>query len=360
MDGRIRWTCGHDDLPILRANRLSGRRGNDRNYRRIVRLVHDKLEAVDITNQGRDAQRGSIMSHDHSHEIKNYSRSFAFGVTLNIVFVAIEASYGLFANSMALIADAGHNLSDVVSLLLAWGASVLAAKAATDKRTYGYRKATVMASLASAVVLLVALGGITWEAVGRFSNPKPVEGMMMVVVAAIGVAINTLTALLFVKGQKDDLNIKGAFLHMAADAGVSLGVVVTGIILLFKDWLWIDPAVSLMIVAVVLVGTWGLLRESLNYAMDAVPDSIDIEAIRGYLTHFDRVERIHDLHVWPLSTTEIALSVHIVVNDDTLDNDFPANLQHYLHDHFGIEHSTIQVETTMRENSCMLDSHIPG
>ena len=286
----------------------------------------------------------------------NYNHAFAIGVILNIVFVAIEASYGIFADSLVLIADAGHNLSDVVSLLLAWGASVLTTKAATEKRTYGFRKATVMASLASAILLLVALGGITWEAIGRFFNPKPVAGMTVIVVAAIGVVINTLTALLFVKGQKHDLNIRGAFLHMAADAGVSLGVVVAGIFIIVKGWQWIDPVVSLMIVAVILVGTWGLFRDSINYAMDAVPDSIDIRAIRNYLMSFDHVNSIHDLHVWPLSTTEIALTVHIVVNDDSLDNNFLRSLQQHLHDHFAIEHSTIQVETSMGENDCMLDS----
>lgn len=297
------------------------------------------------------------MSHNHNNGIGNYNRSFAIGVILNIIFVAIEAGYGIFADSLALIADAGHNLTDVISLLLAWGASVLATKAATEKRTYGFRKATVMASLASAILLLVAFGGIAWEAVGRFFNQTPVEGRTVIVVAAIGVVINTLTALLFVKGQKHDLNIRGAFLHMVADAGVSFGVVVAGIFIIAKGWLWIDPVVSLMIVAVILVGTWGLFRDSINYAMDAVPNSIDIPAIRNYLTGFGHVSRIHDLHVWPLSTTEIALTVHIVVDDDSLDNDFLRNLQQHLHNHFGIEHSTIQIETSMGENGCKLDSH---
>jgi cobalt-zinc-cadmium efflux system protein len=297
------------------------------------------------------------MSHDHSNRKNNYNRSFAIGVILNIVFVAIECSYGIFSDSLALIADAGHNLSDVVSLLLAWGASVLATKAVTEKRTYGFRKATIMASLASSLLLLVVLGGITWEAIGRFFNPKPVEGMTIIIVAAIGVVINTLTALLFVKGQKHDLNIRGAFLHMAADAGVSLGVVAAGVFIMVKGWLWIDPVITLMIVAVILVGTLGLLRDSMNYAMDAVPDSVDIPAIRDYLMGFDHVNRIHDLHVWPLSTTEIALTVHIAVNNDLLDNNFLLDLQRHLHDHFGIEHSTIQIETSMGKQDCMLDSH---
>jgi len=297
------------------------------------------------------------MSNNNNHEAGNYNRSFAIGVILNIVFVAIEAGYGVFADSLALIADAGHNLSDVVSLLLAWGASILARKAATEKRTYGFRKVTVLASMASAIILLVALGGITWEAVGRFLNPQPVGGMTIIIVAGIGVVINTLTALLFIKGQKQDLNIRGAFLHMAADAGVSLGVVIAGIFVLYKGWLWIDPVVSLAIVAVVFIGTWGLLRDSINYSIDAVPRGIDIAGIKQYLNSFEHVCRIHDLHVWPLSTTEIALTVHIVVNRESLDNNFLQSLQEHLYDHFGIEHSTIQVEAFAQGNNCMLDRH---
>lgn len=295
------------------------------------------------------------MINGHNHDIQSYNRAFAIGVLLNVVFVVIEAAYGILADSLALIADAGHNLSDVVSLLLAWGASVLAAKTATEKRTYGFRKATVMASLASGILLLVALGGIAWEAVGRFLNPKPVEGMTVIVVAAIGVVINTLTALLFIKGQKHDLNIRGAFLHMAADAGVSLGVVVAGVFIIFNGWLWIDPVVSLVIVVVIFVGTWGLLRDSVNYAVDAVPKSIEIAGIRRYFLDLDRVCRIHDLHVWPLSTTEIALTAHVVVSDDSLDNNFLRRIQQALHDHFGIGHATIQIESATGGDECMLD-----
>ena len=297
------------------------------------------------------------MSHDHSHKIGNYNRAFALGVILNLAFVVIEAGYGLFADSLALIADAGHNLSDVASLLLAWGANVLATKKATEYRTYGFRKATILASLASAILLIATLGYIAWEAIERFANPKPVEGMIVIVVAAIGVVINTLTALLFFKGQKDDLNIRGAFLHMAADAGVSMGVVVAGILIMVKGWLWIDPVISLFIVMVVLISTWGLLRDSVNYAIDSVPKNINIEGIRQYLLGLDRIIRIHDLHVWPLSTTEVALSVHLEVNDNTLDNALLWDIQQYLHDHFGLEHATIQVESTTSENNCLLDRH---
>lgn len=297
------------------------------------------------------------MGHDHSHEIHDYNRTFAIGVGLNVVFVLVEVGYGLFADSLALLADAGHNLSDVVSLLLAWGASALAAKAATTNRTYGFRKATVMASLISAIMLLVVLGGITWEAVGRFLHPQPVDGLIVIVVAAIGVVINTLTALLFVKGQKHDLNLRGAFLHMAADAAVSLGVVVAGIFIAFQGMVWIDPVISFVIVVVIFVGTWGLLRESLNYAIDAVPQGTDIDGIRNYLANIESVESIHDLHVWPLSTTEVALTVHVMVNNSCLDNEFLLRIQQHLHDHFGIEHATIQVESAQSDVVCMLDRH---
>ena len=296
------------------------------------------------------------MSHDHNHQIGNYNRAFAVGVILNVIFVAIEAGYGVAAGSLALIADAGHNLSDVLSLLLAWGAGLLATKAATEKRTYGFRKVTIIASLASAILLLVALGGITWEAIGRFFNPKPVDGIAVIAVAAVGVVINTITALLFVSGQKHDLNIRGAFLHMAADAVVSLGVVVAGIIIMATGWLLVDPLISLLIVAVILVGTWSLLRISLNLAIDSVPEGIDMDGIKRYLTSLENVCQIHDLHVWPMSTTEVALSVHLIIVDDSLNDDFLCKLQQQLHDRFSIEHSTIQVER-QDDAPCMLNKN---
>lgn len=297
------------------------------------------------------------MGHAHHHDSTNYNRAFALGVLLNAAFVLIEAGYGIAAGSLALIADAAHNLGDVASLLLAWGASVLAARAATSRRTYGFRKATVLASLISAVLLLAALGGIAWEAIRRFADPAPVDSLTVIVVAAIGVVVNTLTALLFVKGQQRDLNIRGAFLHMAADAAVSLGVVIAGVMILYGGWLWLDPAVSLLVVAVVFAGTWGLLRESLDYALDAVPSRIDYDAVRQYLLGVDRVSRIHDLHVWPLSTTHVALTVHVEVDGDTLDNRFLLDVQHELHDRFGIDHATIQVESASDERVCLLDHH---
>ena len=297
------------------------------------------------------------MSYDQGRQKGNYNRAFAIGILLNIIFVAIEAGYGIAAGSLALIADAWHNLSDVLSLLLAWGAGFMATKAATEKRTYGFRKLTIMASLVNAIVLLVALGGIAWEAVGRLFDPQPVEALTVIVVAAIGVVVNTVTALLFLSGQKQDLNIRGAFLHMAADAGISLGVVVAGIVIMFSGWLLIDPLISLVIAAVILVGTWSLLRHSVNLAIDSVPESIDIVGVKTYFTNLENVFQVHDLHVWAMSTTEVALTVHLVMTTESLDKNFLTTTQQHLHDRFGIGHSTIQLERQDGE-ACMLNKEV--
>lgn len=292
----------------------------------------------------------------HSHQLPDYNRAFALGISLNISFVIIEAVYGVISGSLALIADAGHNLSDVLGLLLAWGAIWLASKAATEKRTYGFRKGTVLASLGSGLLLFFSLGIITWEAIGRFTDPQPVHGMTVIVVAGIGVVINTFTALLFRAGQKDDLNIKGAYLHMAADAAVSLGVVVSGIIVMQTGWLFTDPVTSLIIVLVIFMGSWSLLRDSFNLALDSVPEHIDMAGVRNYLTGIDQVHQIHDLHVWAISTTEVALSVHLIMTDDSNPKkNFLNEIQQQLHDDFDIEHATIQLERQSDE-TCMLNN----
>jgi cobalt-zinc-cadmium efflux system protein len=278
----------------------------------------------------------------HNHKVENYNRAFAIGIILNITFVVVEATYGVLAGSLALLADAGHNLSDVLSLLIAWGAIFLAKKPVTEKRTYGFRKFTIMASTVSAILLLLALGGITWEAIGRFANPQAVEGSTLIIVAAIGVVINTITALLFVSGHKHDLNIKGAFLHMTADAAISFGVVIAGLLILQTNWLIIDPLISIIIVVIILISTWSLLRDSVNLLADAVPEGIDTKGITEYLSNLKSVNQIHDLHIWALSTTETALTVHLVVTDKV----FLQPIQKHLHDHFDIEHATIQIETS--------------
>ncbi|MGD8408172.1 MAG: cation diffusion facilitator family transporter, partial [Thiohalophilus sp.] len=259
--------------------------------------------------------------HHHHHGPASYNRAFAIGVTLNLIFVVVEVVYGILGDSLALITDAGHNLSDVLSLLLAWGAIYLAGKQPTPHRTYGFRRVTILASLFSAIVLMMALGGIAWEAIGRFANPKPVDGTIVIIVAAIGVVINTATALLFITGQ-DDLNIKAAFLHMAADAGVSLGVVIAGFGIIATGWLWLDPLIGLLIAAVILYSTLDLLRDSVGLAIDSVPKGINPHDVETYLNQLPGVSEVHDLHIWPMSTTETALTAHLITptlpRDDAL------------------------------------------
>ncbi len=284
------------------------------------------------------------MSHHHTHSTKSYNKAFAIGIALNVVFVVIEGVYGILASSLALLADAGHNLSDVLGLLLAWGAFYFSAKPVTEKRTYGYRKITVIASVASAIILLLALGGIVWEAISRFNEPQPIAGMTVIIVALIGVVINTITALLFISDQKHDLNIRGAFLHMAADAGISLGVAIAGFIYLQTQWQVIDPIISLVIVAIILIGTWELLRDSFNLSIDAVPENIDVQGIKHYLEKHELVLSFHDLHIWAISTTVTAMTVHLIVKTNQLDNQLLLTIQKKLHDDFSIEHTTIQVE----------------
>ena len=290
--------------------------------------------------------------HGHSHAPANYNRAFAIGVALNVVYIVVEATYGILADSLALLADAGHNLSDVLGLLLAWGANYLAQRKPTERHTYGWRKSTILAALTNAVILLVAMGGIAWEAVQRFSDPLQVAGKTIIIVAAIGVVINTATALLFLSGRKQDLNIRGAFLHMAADAGVSAGVVLAGVVILSSGWLWIDPAVSLIITAIILVGTWGLLRDSFNLALDAVPAGIDPEAVKSYLSGLPGVKDVHDLHIWAMSTSETALTAHLLKPDAGDDDTLIEQVSRELHERFGIEHITIQWERRPELDHC--------
>jgi len=287
---------------------------------------------------------GHSHDHGHSHGPADYNRAFAIGVTLNVIYILVEAGYGFVAGSLALLADAGHNLSDVLGLLLAWGANFLVQRKPTRRHTYGWRKSTVLAALTNAIILLVAMGGIAWEAVQRFRDPSPVAGMTIIIVAAIGVVINTATALLFLSGRNKDLNIRGAFLHMAADAGVSAGVVLAGVIILATGWLWIDPMVSLIITVIILVGTWGLLRDSFNLALDAVPAGIDPEAVKAYLSDLPGVSDVHDLHIWAMSTSQTALTVHMLKPDAGDDDILIEQASRELHEQFGIEHITIQWE----------------
>ncbi|MEO7168271.1 MAG: cation diffusion facilitator family transporter [Chthoniobacterales bacterium] len=283
------------------------------------------------------------MSHSHSNQV-DFGRAFAIGILLNTAFIGAEVTFGLLSDSLTLLADAGHNLSDVMGLLIAWGATSLERRSPTKRFTYGLRRTSVLAALANAILLLVSIGAIAWEAIRRFNQPAPVAGLTMIWVAALGVVINGLTAWMFVSGRKGDLNIRGAFLHMSADAAVSAGVVVAGFIILQTGWSLIDPITSLVIVVIILIGTWGLLRDSINLVLDAVPRGIDPGAVQEFLEQLPGVNAIHHLHVWGLSTTETACTAHVVKREPQLDDRLLKQIAHELHERFGIEHTTIQFE----------------
>lgn len=288
----------------------------------------------------------------HHHQATNFNRAFAIGITLNVLFVAIEVFYGLKINSLALLADASHNLSDVLGLVLAWG-GVLASSLKPDIRhTYGWKRSTILAAFANALLLLVAMGSLAWEAIGRMSAPEPVNGIAIMIVAGIGIFINTVTALLFMRGRKTDLNIRAAFLHMAADALVSLGVVVVGALALWFGWNRLDPIASLLIAAVVLFGTWSLFKESLHLLFDGVPKSVHLPEVRRYLESLPGVSQVHDLHVWALGTSQIAMTAHLVMPNGSSGDAFLDEVAATLHDAFEIEHPTIQIETKAAKYGC--------
>ncbi|MBC7699969.1 cation diffusion facilitator family transporter [Aquabacterium sp.] len=281
--------------------------------------------------------------HAHVHAPANFNRAFAIGIGLNAAFVAIEAFYGWKVNSLALLADAGHNLSDVAGLVLAWGGTLAGKLPPSARNTYGFKRASILAAFANAVLLLVAMGSLAWEALGRFNAPVPTQGVTVMVVAGIGIVVNTATALLFMRGSAHDLNMRGAFLHMAGDALVSLGVVIAGALTLKFGWNWLDPAVSLAIAAVIVVGTWGLFRQSMHLLFDGVPDQIDLGAVKGYLQSLPGIERVHDLHVWAMGTSEVALTAHLVMPSGHPDDAFLKDINQHLHDQFDIDHVTVQV-----------------
>ena len=293
-------------------------------------------------------------AHRHTHAGLDYGRAFAIGIALNLVYVVGEAIAGIISGSLALLADAGHNLGDVLGLSLSWGAAVLSRRRPSGRFTYGLRSSSILAALANAIILLVVTGGIAWEALWRLGHPVPVASTMVIWVATAGILVNGLTALLFASGSQRDLNLKSAFLHMAADTAVTAGVVAAGVAIALTGWLWLDPAVSLIVSGVIVIGTWGLVKSAIGLALDAVPEGIDAAAVRAHLLSTPGVTGLHDLHIWGMSTTETALTCHLVMPDghpgDATLNGIAQQLDH----RFGIHHATIQIELADTEEACLL------
>jgi cobalt-zinc-cadmium efflux system protein len=294
------------------------------------------------------------MANDHSHHqhFQDFNAAFAVGIALNTAYVLFEVVFGVMGHSLALLADAGHNLSDVLGLLLAWAASAMTKSLPTKRRTYGLRGTSILAALFNAIFLLVSVGAIVWEALRRFKAPTEVAANIVIWVSLLGIAINTATALMFRAGRKRDLNIRGAFLHMAADAAISAGVVIAGFAILWTGMHWIDPLVSLIISAVIIWGTWDLLRESTNLALQAVPRDIEPEKVERYLAQLPGVSKVHDLHIWAMSTTETALTVHLVKPDGNIDDELLARVCKELEENFHIGHVTIQLECGSESHPC--------
>jgi cobalt-zinc-cadmium efflux system protein len=302
---------------------------------------------------GHDHSHG-LGGHSHAHLPETFGRAFAIGIALNAAYVLVEAGFGIAAHSVSLVADAAHNLADVLGLVAAWGAIQLAQRPAQGRFTYGFRGSSILAALGNAVALLVVTGGLTWEAIRRLVTPVESVGSTMMIVAACGVVINGATALLFMRGRESDLNIKGAFMHMLADALLALGVVAAGGLVVLTGQFWIDPVFGLVIGAIIVLGTWGLLRDSVALALSAAPRGIDLQQVHGHLCSLPGVTAVHDLHVWAMSTTETALTAHIVRPGMGADDDFLHRVSNDLCDRFRIGHVTLQVEADTLEGACAL------
>lgn len=326
--------------------------------------THDHSDPNHKHEHGHD--HGSHKGHDHghghshgpgghSHAPKDFGFAFLVGIVLNSLFIGGEVLYGLKANSLSLLADAGHNASDVLGLFVAWGATLLAKRLPSQKYTYGLRSASIVAALANAVFLLVAVGGVVWEAIQRFENPEPSAGVTVMIVAGIGILVNGFTAFLFMSGSKGDLNVRGAFLHLASDAAVSAGVVISGAVMLYTGWLWLDPVVSIIIAIIIMLGTWGLLKDSMNLSLHAVPTGVEPAKVKEFLQKQEGIQSVHDLHIWGLSTTETALTAHIVMPDGHPGDAFLQYLAQELQEDFGINHPTIQIEIGDTGVPCALE-----
>jgi cobalt-zinc-cadmium efflux system protein len=306
------------------------------------------------THSHHDCGHAHHAHHAHAHGNDDYGRAFVVGIVLNVAFVAVEWIFGVRADSLALLADATHNLGDVLGLVMAWSASILSRRRPSERFTYGLRGSSILAALANAIVLLLVTGGIAWEALQRLAQPRAVDGLPVIAVAAAGVLVNGFTAWLFARGRRHDLNIRAAYLHMAADAAVSLGVVVAGGLMLLTGWTWLDPLVSLALVAAIAAGTWTLLRDSLRLALQAVPEHIEAGAVREFLCALPGVREVHDLHIWGMSTTENALTAHLVLPAGHPGDAFLHDLSDSVESRFGIHHVTVQVELGEADRNCRL------
>jgi cobalt-zinc-cadmium efflux system protein len=294
------------------------------------------------------------MGAGHDHGPREYGRAFAIGIALNLAFVVVEVVSGIVAHSVALLADAGHNVGDVVGLAMSWGATALASLKPSSRRTFGFRRTTIVASVTNALILLFMTGARTWESVRRLVSPAPTEGKIMIVVAFVGAVVNAGSALLFMERGHKDLNVRSAFLHLASDAVLAVGVAAAGAIILATGWLWLDPAVSIVLAMTILVGTWSLMRKSMNLMLDAVPEGIDPDQVRTFLEALPGVIEVHDLHIWAMSTTETALTAHLVMPHSSRDPAFLSTVCKNLHDEFDIDHSTLQIDPEEAPSPCAL------
>ena len=319
---------GHANLPGARAHDAFAH-------------AHDEGHPHAATSSGRTQHP----AHQHTHHPtpRSFDRAFAWGIALNLAFVAVEAWFGWQADSLALLADAGHNLSDVAGLVLAWGGALAGRLRPDARHSYGWQRASILAAFANALLLLVAMGSLAWEAAHRLAAPEPTQGLTMIAVAAVGIFVNGVTAVLFMRGGEQDLNIRGAFAHMAADALVSLGVVMAGVVYLWRGWAWIDPAASLLIASVIVWGTWGLFRQSLHLLFDGVPEHVNLPAVRECLQSLPGVQRVSDLHIWAMATDRVALTAHLVRPEGGADDGFYRLATQELRRRFGIAHVTLQV-----------------
>ncbi|MDB5954718.1 cation diffusion facilitator family transporter [Ramlibacter sp.] len=295
----------------------------------------------------------------HHHELpKQMGRAFLIGIALNLLFVLCEWFFGVASHSLALLADATHNLGDVLGLVMAWGASVLGRRAPTDRFTYGLRGTSILSTLANAMILVLLTGGLAWAAIQRFDDPQPVVGTTVIAVALAGVLVNGISAWLLNAGQQHDMNVRGAYLHMAADAAASLGVAIAGVVVLFTGWTWLDPAVTLALAAVILVGTWSLLRDALKLALQAVPQQIDIDQVRGFLARLPGVTEVHDLHIWGMSTTENAMTAHLVIPQGHPGDTFLQTVAHAIEHDYSIHHVTLQIELADGTACALAPAHV--